>query len=34
MKSYQFTDESLENIDKNLARIALSLEAICEKLNQ
>lgn len=34
MSSYQFTEESLENIDKNLQRIADCLEKICEKLNQ
>ncbi len=34
MSSYQFTEESLENIDKSLQRIADYLEKICEKLNQ
>ena len=34
MSSYQFTDESLENIDKSLQRIADCLEELCEKLNQ
>lgn len=34
MVSYQFPEESLENIDKSLQRIADYLEKICEKLNQ
>ena len=34
MKFIQSEDVSLENIDKNLQRIADYLEKICEKLNQ
>lgn len=34
MASYQFTEESLENIDKSLARIADALEKLCEHKNK